>query len=164
MEPCTLGWRITCFPLHTYLNYLVPGMQTSRTTCVLHSLRWLQSCCCRSHNTWRWLCISSADSHIIPLRKCYTSDASLALCRFSSAILSHSAIQSSLRIPLLPLHLLRPYSILQVSNIQSNLQTLYYYSLSLPHSALIHHQLAMCLPPHPQQHHRDHCPHTHRHY
>jgi hypothetical protein len=101
--------------LHTQLHYYVPGIRTIRTTRVLHSSQGLQLCCSRSHNAWRCLCLSSADSHILPLRYCYNiSDAALAPYMFSFEILSHIAIQSSLQIPRLPLHLLRHYRILQV--------------------------------------------------
>jgi len=110
--------------LHTHLHYYAPGIRTIRTTRVLHSSQGLQLCCSRSHNAWRCLCLSSADSHILPLRYCYNiSDAALAPFMFSFEILLHIAIQSSLWIPRLPLHLLRHYCILQVWNIQSNLHT-----------------------------------------
>ena len=91
-------------------------------TCVT-LLAGLQLCCSHSHNAWRCLCLSSANSHILPLRYCYISDAALAPYMFSFEILWHSVIQSSLQIPHLPLHLLRHYRILQVWNMQSNLDT-----------------------------------------
>ena len=138
-EPQTLWRRITCYPsprrwvtwsprrrvaLHTHLHYYAPGIRTIRTTRVLHSSPGLQLCCSRLHNAWRCLCLSSADSHILPLRYCFNIlDAALAPYMFSFEIFSHIAIQSSLRIPRLPLHLLRHYRILQVWNIQSNLHT-----------------------------------------
>jgi len=132
-EPLTLWRRITCYPsprrrvaLHSYMHYFAPGIRTIRTTHVLHSSQGLQLCCSRLHNAWRCLCLSSADSHILALRYCYSyiSDAALAPYMFSFEILSHIAIQSSLWIHRLPLHLLRHYCILQVCNIQSNLHTL----------------------------------------
>jgi len=43
-----------------------------------------------------------------------------------------------------------------VWNILSNLHTLLNYALSPPHSALIHHRLAMLIPPHPHPHRRTH--------
>jgi hypothetical protein len=120
-EPRTLWQSITRFPsprrrvaLHTHLHYYAPDIRTIRTTRVLYSSQGLQLCCSRSHNAWRCLCFSLADSHILPLRYCYISDAALAPSMFSFEILSHIAIQSSLRIPRLPLHLLRHYRILQV--------------------------------------------------
>jgi len=74
-KPGTLWQRITHFPLprrripsHTYLHHIESGMwwrvHTIRTTRVLHSSQGLQLCCNRLHNTWRCLCLSSADSHI----------------------------------------------------------------------------------------------------
>jgi len=57
--------------LHTHLHYYAPGIRTIRTTRVLHSSQGLQLCCSRLHNVWRCLCLSSADSHILPLRYCY---------------------------------------------------------------------------------------------
>jgi len=122
-EAHTLWRRITRFPLHTHLHYYASGIRTVRTTRVLHSSQGLQLCCSGSHNAWQCLWLSSAHSHILPLRYCYISDAALAPYVFSFVILSHIAIQSSLRIPRLPLHLLRHYRILQVWNIQSNLRT-----------------------------------------
>jgi len=114
--------------LHTYLDYFAPRMRwricTMRMTCVLHSSLGLQLCCCRLHNVWRCLCLSSADSHILPLHKCSISDATLAPYMFSVEILSNIAIPSSLRIHCLPLHLLRHYHISLVWNIHSNLHTL----------------------------------------
>jgi hypothetical protein len=130
-ESRTLWRRITRIPsrqrwvaLHTHLHYYAPGIRTIRTTHVLHSSQGLQLCCSCSHNSWRCICLSSADSHILPLRYCCISDAALTPYMFSFEILSHIAIQSSLRMPRLPLHLLRHYRILQVWNIQSNLHTL----------------------------------------
>jgi hypothetical protein len=130
-KPHTLWRRITRFPspwrrvtLHTHRHYYAPGIRTIRTTCVLHFSQGLQLCCSCSHNAWPCLCLSLADSHILPLRYCYISDAALAPSMFSFEILSHIAIQSSLRIPRLPLHLLRHYRILHVWNIQANLHTL----------------------------------------
>ena len=130
-EPRTLWRRITRYPsprrrvaLHTHLHYYAPGIRTIRTTRVLHSSQGLQLCCSRSYNAWRCLWLSSANSHIVRLRYCYNiSDAAIAPYMFSFEILLHIAIQSSLRIPRLPLHLLRHYRILQVWNIQSNLHT-----------------------------------------
>ena len=136
-EPRTLWRRITCFPLrrrqvalHTYLHYSMPGIRTIRTTHVLHSLQGLQLCCSHSHHAWWCLCLSLADSHISLLRYWYILDAALAPYMFSVEILSHIAIQFSLRIPRLLLHLLRHYCILlchyhilQVWNIQSKLHT-----------------------------------------
>ena len=129
-EPRTLWRRITCFPsrrrrvtLHTHLHYYAPGICTIRTTRVLHSSQGPQLCCSRSHNAWRCLCFSSADSHILSLCYCYISDAALAAYVFSLEILSHIEIQSSLRVPRLPLYLLQHYCILHVWNIQSNLHT-----------------------------------------
>ena len=132
-EPRTVWRRITRYPspwpmvaLHTCFHHFPPGIRTIRTTHVLHSSQGLQLFCSRVHNAWRCLCLSSADSHIFPLRYCYSykSDAALAPYMFSFEILSHIAIQSSLRIDRLPLHLLRHYCILQVWNIRSNLHTL----------------------------------------
>jgi hypothetical protein len=131
MKPRTLWRRITRYPsprrqvaLHTHLHYYVPGIRTIITTRVLHSSQGLQLCCIRSHNAWQCICLSSADSHILPLRYCYNIlDAALAPYMFSFEILSHIAIQSSLWIPRLPFHLLRHYRILQFWNIQSNLDT-----------------------------------------
>jgi hypothetical protein len=127
-EPCTLWLRITRFPwprrlvmLHTYLQYYAPGIRTIRTTPVLHSSQGLQLCCSRLHNAWRCLCLSPADSHILPCCYCYISEATLAPYMFSFEILSHILIQSSLWIPRLLMHLLHHYRILQVSNIKSNL-------------------------------------------
>jgi len=129
-EPRTLWRRITRFPsprwlvaLHTHLNYYAPGICTIRTTRVLHSSQGLQLCCSHSHNAWRCLCLSSADSHIVALRHCYISDAALPPYMFSFEILSDSAIQSVLRIPHLQLHMLRHYRILHVKNIKSTLHT-----------------------------------------
>jgi len=133
MEPRTLWRRITCYPsprrwvaLHTYLHSFAPGIRTISTTSVLQSSQGLQLCCSRLHNAWKCLCLSLADSHILPLRYCYSyiSDAALAPYMFSFEILSHIAIQFSLQIHRLPLHLLRHYCILQAWNIQSNLHTL----------------------------------------
>jgi len=125
-EPRTLWWGITRFPsprrlvaLHNHLHYYGPGIRTIRTTRVLHSSQGLQLCCSCSHNAWWCLCLSSANSHILPLSYCYISDAALVRYMFSFEILSHIAIQSSLRILRLPLHLLLHYRILQVWNIQS---------------------------------------------
>jgi len=140
--------------LNTYLHYFAPGILTIRSTCVLHSSQGLQLCCSCLHNAWRCLCLSSADSHILPLRYCCVSDAALTPYMFRFEILSNIAIQSSLRIHCLPLHLLRNYCILQVWNVQTTLHTLSYYALSPPHSALINHRLAMLIPPHPHPHHR----------
>jgi hypothetical protein len=130
-EPGTLWQRITRFPsprwragLHTHLYYYAPSIHTIRTSRVLHSSQGLQLCWCHSHQAWRCLCLSSPDSHILPLRYCYISDAALTPSLFSLEILSHIAIQSSLRIRRLPLHLVRHYRILQVWNIQSNLHPL----------------------------------------
>jgi len=117
-EPRNLWRRITNFPsprlqvaLHTHLLYYASGLRTIRTTPVLHSSHGLQFCCSRSHNAWWCLCLSSADSHILPLWYCYISDAALAPSMFSFEILSQTVIQSSLRIPRMPLHLLRHYRI-----------------------------------------------------
>jgi len=130
-EPRTLRRRITHFPsprrqvaLHTHLHHVAHGIRTIRTTRVLHSSQGLQLSCSRLHNAWRCLCLSSADSHILPHRHCYISDAALAPYMFSFEILSHVAIWSSLQIDRLPFHLLRQYCILQVWNIQSNCHTL----------------------------------------
>jgi len=130
-EPRTLWLRITHFPsprrqvaLLTYLHYFVPGICTIRTTRVLHSSQGLQLCCSHSHNDWRCLYLSSADSHILPLRYCYILDAALAPYMVHFEILSHIAIQFSRRIPRLPLHSPRHHRILQVWNIQSNVHTL----------------------------------------
>jgi len=127
----TLWQRITRLPsprrwvaLHTHLHYLAPGICSIRTTHVLHSSQGLHLDCSRLHNAWRCLCLALADSHILPLRYCYIPDAALVPYMFSFEILSHIAIQSSLRIHRLPLHLLRQNRILQVWNIQSNLHTL----------------------------------------
>ena len=129
-KPRTLWQRITRFPspcrqvmLLTHLLYYTCGIHTIRMTCVLYSSQRLSLCCRRSHNAWRCICLSSADSHIVPLRYCYISDAALAPSMFGCEILPHIAIQSSLQIPRLPLHLLHHYRILQVWNIQSNLHT-----------------------------------------
>jgi len=135
MEHLTLWRRITCFPsprrqvvLHPYLHYFAPGMwwhiRTIRMTCVLHSSQGLQLCCSHSQNALWCLCLSSADSHILPLRNCYISDAVLAPYMFSFEIWSSITIQSSLRIHCLPFYLLCHYCILQVWNMQSNLHTL----------------------------------------
>jgi len=83
---------------------------------------------------------------------------------FGFEMLSLITIQSSLQIDRLPLHLLCHYRILQVRIILSNLHNLWYNALSAPHSALIHHWLAMHLPPHLHLHHRHRRPHTHRHH
>jgi len=79
-------------------------------------------------------------------------------------MLSVITIQSSLRIHYLPLHLLRHYLIFQVCNILSNLHTLLYYTLSPPHSALIHHRLSMPVSPRPHPPAHPHRPHTRRHH
>jgi len=50
---------------------------------VLHSLQGLQLGCSCLHNAWQCLCLSSADSHIVPLHYCYISDAALAQYMFS---------------------------------------------------------------------------------
>jgi len=50
--------------LHTHLHYYAPGIRTIRPTHVLLSSQGLQLSCSRSHNAWRCLCLSSADSHI----------------------------------------------------------------------------------------------------
>ena len=76
---------------------------------MLHSLHGLQLCCSHSHNTWRCLRLSSADSHIVSLCYCYISDGPLAPYMSRFVILSYIAIQSSLRIHRLPLHLLCHY-------------------------------------------------------
>jgi len=123
-EPCTIRRRITHFPLHTYINYIAPRIRTIRTTRVLHSSQGLQLCCSCLHNAWQCLCLSLADSHILPLLYCYISDATLAPYMFRFEILSHVAIQFSLRMHRLPLHFLRHYRILHICNIQSNFHTL----------------------------------------
>jgi hypothetical protein len=94
MEPRIRWRRITRFPsprrrvaLHTCLQYFAPGIRTIRTTRVLHSSLGLQLCCSRLHNAWRCLCLSSADSHILPLRYCYISDTALTPYMFSIEIL-----------------------------------------------------------------------------
>jgi len=140
-------------------------------TLVLDSSQGLLLFCSRSHSTWRCLCHSSAVSHIFTLPYCYISDAALVPSMFSIELLSHIAIQFSLRTPSLPLQLhsayhmlLRHYRILQVWKIPSNLDTLSYYSLSPPHSTVIHHRLAMLIPspPHPHRQHlrTNTCRHT----
>ena len=50
---------------------------------MLHSLQGLQLGCSCLHNAWQCLCLSSADSHIVPLHYCYISDAALAQYMFS---------------------------------------------------------------------------------
>jgi len=116
MEPRTLWRRIKHLPLNTYFLYIAPGMwwpkHTIRTTRVLHSSHGLQLCCSCLHNTWQCLCLSSANSHILPLSYCYISDAALSPYMFSIRILSLTAIKSLLRIHRLPLHLLGHYHIL----------------------------------------------------
>ena len=91
-EPHTCRRRITRILLHTYLLYFAPAMwwhiRTVRMTTVLHSSQWLQLCCSCLHNTWQCLCLSSANSHILPLRYCYISDAALSLYMFSFEIWS----------------------------------------------------------------------------
>jgi hypothetical protein len=130
-EPRTRWQRITRFPsprqrvaLQTYLHYFAPGIHTIRGTRVLHSSQRQQLCCSHSHNAWRYLWLSLADSYIVPHLNCYISDATLAPYMFSFETLSHIAIQSALRIPHLPLHLLLHCRILQVWNIKSNRHTL----------------------------------------
>jgi len=127
-EPHTFWGRIPYFLLHIYLHYFAPGLwwriHTIRTTCVLHSSQGLLLCCSHLYNVWWCLCLFSADSHIVPHLFCFTSDAALAPNMFRFEILSHIAMQSSLRIHRLLLHLLCHYRILQVWNMQSNLHTL----------------------------------------
>jgi len=131
----TLWQRITHFPsprrpvvFHTCLRYVAPGMwwriHTIRRTFVLHSSQGLQLCCCRLHNTWRWLWLALAECHLFPLRDCYISDAVISPYVLSFEMLPLTTIQSLLRIHRLPLHLLRHYRTLQVWNILSNLHTL----------------------------------------
>jgi len=159
-EPCTLWQRIACCPsprwqvvLHTYLLHIVPGMRwcirTIRMTRVLHSSEWLKWCCIHLHDASRWIGLSPAKCHIVPLLYRDISDAALPTYMFSFEMLLLIAIQSSLRIHRWPLHWLRHYCISQIWNILSNLHTPKYYALSPPHSALIHHWLAMLLAPHP---------------
>jgi len=132
-EPHTLWRRITHFPsptfaLHMQLLYFVCGMwwriHTIRTTHVLHSLQELQLWCSHLHNAGRCLCLSPAECHVVSLRYCYISVAALSPYMFRFEMLLLITIQSSLRIHHLPLHLLRHYRILQVSNLMSNLPTL----------------------------------------
>jgi len=170
-EPRTLWQKMTCCPstrrrltLRTYLHFFAPAICIIRTTRVLHSLQGLQLCCSRLHKAWRCLFLSSANSHILPLHYCYILDAALAPYMFSFDILSHDAIESSLRIHRLPLHLLRHYRISLVRNIQSIFHTLQYDALSHPHSALIPHRLAMVIPPHRHPQCRHTRTHTRRHH
>jgi len=135
-----------------------------RTPHLLHSLQGLQLCSGCLDNTWRCWCLSPAGCHILPLRCCYISDAALSPYMFRFEILSLNTIQSSLWIHCLPLHLLCHYVILQVRNTLSYLHTLGYYALSPPHVALIHHRLAMILPPHPHPHCHHPSPHTPQHH
>jgi len=130
-EPRTLWRRISRFQsptgrvaLHTYLRYFAPGILAIRRSRVSHSSLRLQLCYSRLHNSWQCLCLSPADSDIVPLRHCNISDAALGPYMFSFEMMSYIVIQSSLRIHCLPLRLLRHHRILQVWNIQSNLHTL----------------------------------------
>jgi hypothetical protein len=80
-EPHTLRRRIPRFPLHPHLLYLAARMWwhicTIRMTRVLHSSEGRLSCWSHLHNTWRWLCPSSANRHSVPLHSCYISDDTL---------------------------------------------------------------------------------------
>jgi len=135
IEPPTLWWWNIRYQLpsrrvvlHTYLLDFAPGMwwhiRNNWMTHVLHSSQGLQLRCSRFHNAWWCLCLSLADSQMIPLCYCYISDAALSPNMFSFKILSLIPIQSSVRIHRLQLHLIRHHHILQVWNIQSNLHTL----------------------------------------
>jgi hypothetical protein len=88
-EPRTLGQGITRFQLrrqwiavYTYIHSIVPGIRTIRTTRVLLTLLGLQLCCSCLEDVWSCLCLSSADSHILPHRYCYVPDAALAKSKF----------------------------------------------------------------------------------
>ena len=110
----TYLWRrMSSFPsprrriaLHTYLHYFAPGIPSIRTTRGLHSSQRLQLYCRHLHNAWRHLFLSSADSHILPFRYSYVSDAGLAQYLFRFEIF--------LPIHCLPLHSIRIYCISQV--------------------------------------------------
>jgi hypothetical protein len=102
-EPRTHWWTIKCHPapgwwvaLHTDLFYFAPGMWwhtgTIRTTMVFQSLQGLQFWCSGLHNVCRCLCLSSANSPIVPLPYCYILDAALSPYMFSFEILSLIAI------------------------------------------------------------------------
>jgi hypothetical protein len=93
---------------------LCTQIRTIRTTCVLHSSQGLQLCCSLLHNTWRCLCVIPAACNILPICYCFISDATLSPYMFSFEIVSLITIQSAFRLHRLPLHLLRPYRILQV--------------------------------------------------
>jgi len=114
MEPCSISWRIRHFPLDTYLHHFAPGICTITTTLVLNSSQGLQLWCSHLHNQRQCLCLSSADSRIIPLSYCSISDAALASYMLTIEILSQIAIQTWLQINRLLLHLLLHYCILQV--------------------------------------------------
>jgi len=135
MESRTLWQKLTHIPsarqqvaLHTFLVYLPSRMwchiRTIGTRCVLHLLQGLQLSSSRLHDAWRWLCLSPAQCHMLPLHYCDISDATLSPYWFSSESLSLIAMQCWLRIRRLPLHLLRHYRILQVSNILCIFHTL----------------------------------------
>jgi len=128
MEPRTLWRRIGRFPshrrqvaLHTNLHYFAPDIRTIRTTRVLHSS---QSC---SFAVAVYTMPGNVYAFLRPIATLYLSaisDATLATYMFTVEILSHIAIQSSLRKHCLPLHLLCHYRILHFWNIQSDLHTL----------------------------------------
>ena len=97
--------------LHTYLHYFAPGIRTIRMTRVLHSS---QGC---SYAVAGYA--TPGDVYVFhwpiaTLNLSAISDATLAPYMFSFEILSHIAIQSSLGIHRLPLHLLRHYRISHV--------------------------------------------------
>jgi len=114
--------------LHAYLldfaTGIWSGICTIRTTLVSHSSQGLESYCNHFQNAWRFFCLSSAESNILRLRYFYILGATLSPYMFSFEMLSLIAIQSSLSIHPLSLHLPCHYHILEVWNILSNLHTL----------------------------------------
>jgi len=148
-------------------------------------------CSSRLHNAWRCLCLSSAYGHMphfhfcLALRFChllqysfrfryiaggcicfaiivfYMSEICCAIFPFSSSMHSVLHILSWSIIGLRWLFLLVSTRIVTLIPVKIT-----YYALSSLHSALIHHRLAMHLPPHPHPHpHRRHpFPHTRQHH
>jgi len=174
-EPRTLKHGITPFPLWrwavilcTDLHHLAPGMWwtigTIKLTSVLHSSWGPQLCCSWWHNFLWCIWLPPAECHTLPLWCWYMSDAAHSPYMFRFEILPLITIQSWFRMHRIPLHLLRHHHILWFWNILSNPHTVQYYALGPGHSALIHHQLAMLLPPHPHRHCRRCGPPTRRHY
>jgi hypothetical protein len=134
-KPRILCWSSTYLPsprwwvaLHSYLRYFTHEMWWHMCTITMtpgvHSLHGLQSWCNSFNNPWRCLCLLSANRHIFPLSYYCILDTTLSPYTFSFDSLSLIAIQSSLWMDRLQLHLLSHYRNLQVWNIWTNLHTL----------------------------------------